>query len=508
MSVGGIFQIITNTGIQDKLIMATDRLMDNIKRISCDRMEKLKKKYPSKSRESLLNMDEAWMPILADIEKTHILFINSTFKPFVAMAHEYSKTVPRGGVPSLNSTFSFMLPILGEFVNDAVLYVELVGLAAVSALDKVRYVELLGHRLMKSVSFKVSNTVIDTYTSNNYNAYYQYKVPIQKDIGYRRMIGQEVPHTGYLTADPAVDEHREYRYFGDGPQTFKNVQPTVAMWIPMLFWFKDMQCSLPNFLLPIGQTEIEISFEAQQNLVAYATYGGTGAYKIPTIGNCYLYLNHLFLLPEVHKIFLTRFGFQLIRVHRNHSEILTDSTKSILLHQLKWPTECLYIAFRPFVNLNNSQTWYKNTNATSIEVPEAVVLSGSILSTNKAIYYEEEQVVSSLSLETFGVTIYPTLQPEFYNNYIPYRYGSFIKTPQELGWYMMNFNNNPGDHQPSGHFNISRSRELYLNYQSAVDKPNNEYIISQNNPVELIVLADCINFLLYKGGNLVLRFST
>ena len=506
MSVGGVFQLISNNGIQDKLITATDRLLINVKRISCQKLATLRKQYPGMTDAQLLQKDEAWMPTLAAIEKTHILFVNATFKPFVAMAHEYSKTVPRGGIPTLGGTFRFTFPIIGEFVNDAVMHIQLSGLSAVNSLDKVRYVEFLGHRLIQKASFLIQNYELDSFDCNNYNAYYQYKLPLGKTQGYLKNIGQEVPTVGYLTADPTVDEYREYRYFGYGPQTFKQTQPVIDMWIPMLFWFKDIQNSLPNFLLPMQQTEIQITLAAQQDLVAFANYGGGGAYNPPKVTLCNLYLNHIFLLPEINKIFVSRYGFQLIRVHRNHIETVTDNQKSILLHQLKWPIECIYAGFKPIINLTNSQTWYKNTVCTFVNIPEAVVTGVATIQVNNAIYVNEAQVISSLELRAHDVVIYPQLIPEFYNNYLSYRYGPAMKTP-DLGWFMLNFNFNPGEQQPSGHFNVSRTRELYLNYVSAVDG-SGASIISPTNPVELIVLADAINFLLCKDNMAVLRFST
>ena len=189
MSVGGVFQLITNVGLQDKLIMATEDLMDRVKQISKERLACLRLKNPGVSEADLMNMEQDWMPTLAAIEKSHIMFVNATLKPFVAMAHEYSKTPPRQGIPNLNSTFSFTLPIIGDFVNDAVMYIKLTGLSAVSALDKVRYVEYLGHRLIKKATFKVQNQPIDYYTSDHYNAYFQYKVPTGKETGYLRNIG-------------------------------------------------------------------------------------------------------------------------------------------------------------------------------------------------------------------------------------------------------------------------------------------------------------------------------
>jgi hypothetical protein len=507
MSVGGVFTLISNQGIQDQLVMAVDDLKANIRQITKNKLAILQEDNPNATLQELVAKDNAWMPTLAAIERTHIVYVNSSFKPFAAIAHEYSKTGPRGGKANLGTTFSFALPIIGDFVNDAVLYVKLTGLSAKNALDKVRYVEYLGHRLLKVSNFKIQNYVLDSYTSDNYNAYYQWKVPLNKTQGYLRSIGQEIPHQGYLTADPTVDEYREYRYFGDGPQTFKQVQPTVELWIPMLFWFREIRKALPNFLLPIQQTEVEITFEEAANLVAYADYGGGGLYNPPVVQDCALWVNHVFLLPEITRIFISRFGFTLIRVHRTHAEQLTDNQKSVLLHSLKWPIETMYIGFRPRANLNNSQTWYKNTAVVQRSVKEAVVTGISTIQVNDAIYYDERQVVANVGLRAYDITIYPSIQPEFYNNYVPYRYGPDMKTP-ELGWLMMNFNFFPGADQPSGHLNVSRARELYLDYQSAIDPDSNQYYIRPSNPVDLMVIAECINFLLCKSGTATLRFST
>ncbi len=264
--------------------------------------------------------------------------------------------------------------------------------------------------------------------------------------------------------------------------------------------------SLPNFILPIGQTDIEITFEEYQNLISFNDNGGGGDYNPPVVSECYLHMNHIFLLPEISRIFQTRYGVQMIRVHRFHMETLDKESGSIKLHQLKWPIESIYIGFRPQSNLLNSQNWYKNAQLTLVEVAEPVIVGSSTPEVNVATFYEEQQVTSSIGLKSHDITIYPDMPPEFYNNYLPYRWGDAFKTP-DVGWLMMNFNINPGDQQPSGHLNVSRSRELYLNYLSAVNT-NNNYIIRKTNPVDLIVLADCINFLIFQNNSINLRFAT
>ncbi len=510
-NVGGVFTLITNNGIQDKLIMAADQLMERITEISKSRLCDLRKKYPGVPDQAIVKKDYNWMPTLASIEKTHIVFVNSTFKPYVSTAHEYSKTLPRGGRALLGQSFNFTMPVYGEFVNDAVVHIRLDNFAAISGLDKVRYVEFLGHRIMKNIRFKLNQVTLDEYTADRYNVNWQFKVPKGKEDAYMRSVGQEIPKQGYLTADPLVDEVREYRWIGNGPQTYKNQQPAIDLWIPLLFWFKDTHSALPNFLFPYGQTDIEIELENEANLVAYANYSGTtgAVYTPPTITQCELYLNHIFLDPSIHKIFVKRFGFQLIRVSRTHKiGNLKASEDSVHLHQLKWPVECMYVAFRPAVNLANSQRWHRNTAITANNYPSAVVTGGGVIQVNNTVYYDEEPVIETLGLKLHDITLYPDLPPTFYNSYIPYQYGQNVKAPRDLGWNMMNFNFHPNEFQPSGYVNVSQGREFYLQYRSAVDPVSGLHYIRDGNPIDLIVVADCINFLLVKDNSAVLRFST
>lgn len=509
MSVGGVFTLITNDGIQDKLIMATDLLSERLKLLKEAQIAELKKKYPGKTEAQLADMDFNWQPTLNMVEKSHVVFVNSTFKPYASIAHEYSKTLPSTTNPAFGSTFHFTLPIYGDFVNDAVLHVKLTGLTANLAQDKVRYVEFPGHRLIKKCSFKMAQSEIDSYTTDKYGVYYNFKVPPNKRNGYLRSVGQEIPKLGYLTADPSVDEVREYRHFGDGPQTFKTTQSTLEMWIPLLFWFKDIQTSIPNFLLPYGQTDIEITTAQESEMIAYANYSGTtnAVYTAPTM-TCNLYVNHIFLIPEVRDIFQKRFGFQLIRVTRTHTDRIKKEADSIKLHSMKYPIENMYVAFKPRVNLANSQRWHRNTNITQKTVKEAVVTGVATIQVNSAVYLEETPVVQNLELRAHDVVLYPKEDVSFYNNYVPYRYGTFHNTPEDLGWYMFNFAFNPGEYQPSGYFNSSKGRELNLLYESAIDDNLQQPVIRSGNEVDLVVVAECLNFLIIRGGSMALQFCT
>jgi hypothetical protein len=587
MSSGGIFKLLVNDSIQDKLLMASDYLRYRINHIS----DVNKKNIGRYGLSHDLDLNNSWLPDMNMIEKTHVLFVNSSYKPFVATGFEYNKVQGSG---NFGSNVVFSVPTFGDYVNDMVVHVKLSGLKSVSELDRVRYVSLLGHKLFKEVSFSINGNHLDNYFSDDYNSYLQFNVPPRKKIGWLRNMGQEIPNLAYLTADPTYDLHRELRWFGDGNQTFKQSHDEVDLWIPLLFWFKDAHSSLPNIAIPYGQTHVSIELANVSELVGFADYGGGGTYVDPVIQQMELYMNNIFMNPEIVDILMKKFGFSLIRVHGRHTQTLKNGSGSILLNKLKWPAETLYVAFRPTSNSTLSQYWHKSSalTAMNIKVPVAakntnlatsgnmslviqptvntaqliqtsgpplsfidgfyngyslVVTSGETFSStnqvvnryivtnyvgatqlvtiegtwysggipnssttyelfthqvaiNVARFYKETPTISTIELKAYGISIFNETDESFFNSYLPYRFGESTNTPSDRGWYRINFGMTPGKFQPSGHINLSRARDFYLKYTSKY--------ISHKNKVEMIVLADLINFLLIKDGSAVLRYST
>lgn len=69
MATGGIFQLITNDGKQDRMLMASELLRNRLDAIMQNRASNPAISDPT--------------PTLLDIEKTHILFTNAHFKPLI-----------------------------------------------------------------------------------------------------------------------------------------------------------------------------------------------------------------------------------------------------------------------------------------------------------------------------------------------------------------------------------------------------------------------------------------
>lgn len=165
MATGGIFQLITNDGKQDRMLMATALLNKRLLDIERIRARNPKIRDPT--------------PTLVDIEKTHILFMNAHFKPFAAIGYEYNKVQVQSGTARLGAPVQFSIPQFGDFFNDMVLHVRLGAVSADSATDQnefLAYCDYLGQRLVKRVKFTVNGNPLDEYDSDVYNFHQKFNL--------------------------------------------------------------------------------------------------------------------------------------------------------------------------------------------------------------------------------------------------------------------------------------------------------------------------------------------
>lgn len=635
MSAGAVFKLIANDGKADRMIMATKLLNQRIKDVMC-------------ARSKAGNADVT--PTLVDLERTHILYVNAHFKPFAAIGYEYNKVTAQNGSNNLGSGITFSIPQFGDFFHDMVCRTRLSQATAVTGtvptdndrrtgttsapvvwsvndyhedgtaaaqgetitysivdsndnsvvLDTyrnyVRYCEYPGNRVFKLVKFDVNGNPLDQYDQMVPTMLEKFCTLPHKRIGHDRLVGQEVPVTGYksvktatvkdpdtntptnisrftkgqsnqtvalydtdelsITAlashtlsstDNVYDVSREFIQVVNGPQTPKPIQPPLEIWNKLRFWFnEDVRLSIPSVSIPFGQRYITIDLASQSDLlfespsifvkklvangngdtsITYAPYFRANGINDITVENIELYINNIFVNPEIHDIYIKRIGFSLIRVFRQHTQACSQSgTEEKLLSQLKWPVEYMFVGLRPRWNITNISNltgansgrvagnqyvwrdWHRltkmvnavqNDNIT-LQSATAVLTKGSI---GASEYFLPVPTVDTLSLTSHGITIFDSFNDTFFNQYMPFHYGgTALTTPEDTGALFINMALFPRSYQPSGHLNISRARETYLKWTTSY--------ISPSTSAELLVIAVAINFLLISDGSCVLRYST
>jgi hypothetical protein len=344
----------------------------------------------------------------------------------------------------------------------------------------------------------------------------------------------------------------------DGLQTPKYYQPATEVWNRLWFWFNlNAQLSVPSVSIPFGQRFISCRLASAANVVVdfpgifveqtqrtstdcdgatagalvrnYRPYWTNLAITEPTITNIEMYINNIFVNPEVHDIFIRRVGFSLIRVFRQHNTSVSASSGNELLSQLKWPIEYMFVGFQPSFNqaggtstavtnnnVNYPTDWHRlgKTFDSVCNLRQQALMSftstvGGTTADNASTigqiipdtYIVERPVVSEITLTAHGIKIMDQAPQAFLNTYQPFHYGdSAIRPPKDAGAMMINFALFPGCYQVSGYLNVSRARELYIQWVSTY--------ITSSDTADLMVTAVAINFLLVTDGSAVLRFST
>lgn len=487
MSTAGIFQLITNDGVQDRMLTATAMLNDRLAAISPN------------------------LPTLTDIEKTHILFVNAHFKPYAAVGYEYNVARPTGPV-RWGSSVRFSIPSFGDFFHDMALHIVVDPLLPAdstpysgsigSLQNQVRWCEYPGEKIAKTTSFSVNNNPLDDYDRDEYIFYRQFTLPADKRRGWNRCMGQEEVWTGSLYHNPGSESFAEKKQFTSGFQTWKNSQDTMELYVPLLFWFNlNPALSIPSVCIPFGQRFIDIQISAFEELGQCINYLGLPATcKVPAISTCELVINNIFVNPEIHDIFIKQIGFYLIRVHKSQSVIADLNSAQILLNKFKFPVEQLFIgARRP-----ETHYWHKFSDLTLRQKimpvafpPDPMAPGIPRLAYSTAEWLETAPILDTIELKSADISLFSG-NTSMFDTYLPFARPGLI-TPDD-SVYTINFNLYPGRYQPSGYLNFSRTRETYLRYTSSK--------IETVDRAEIVVHGTCINFLLVAEGSCALRYST
>lgn len=442
-----------------------------------------------------------------DVRESHAIFFSTMFKPMVSVAYGYSQTrIPI--LPTFGTTCKVQVPVNGDFFCDMILYFKLGSFAASDSRNKVRYCNFPGHRLIREVRFVMDGNVLDRYNTEDINFFYDFSIGESQKNGWKRCVGQEIPKLATFLQDPKNQEVREQRYILNGHQTLKHTQEELEIFLPLQFWFCDPKFAMSNYNLAFQKTYIEIDIAPASDMVFITDYGGDGGiFDPPKIIDFALYTNHIYTIPEIVELVSYKNSFNLVRVHRSHTDILNKAYDSIKLDKLRFAVEYIMFNFRPLSNSTNEnapETWNNNNVIvfSQIDHPSIVVIGGvKTLAYTPLYYYTETPVVDSIGLVANGSTLYESSSTKFYDSYLPYRYGkNTVITPYTQGNYLMTFGLYPNKEQHSGYINLSNSKENYLTYSSSY--------IDSSHPANLTISAKVINFLYLSKGSVSMRFST
>lgn len=100
--------------------------------------------------------------------------------------------------------------------------------------DVFRYCDFPGERLVQRAKFEVNGNPLDEYTTEAYQYYRNNKVQPNKQDGYYRLVGQELPHEAHLEQQTLVQPNTRVAVdLYDGYQTPKGEHAALDVMVPL-----------------------------------------------------------------------------------------------------------------------------------------------------------------------------------------------------------------------------------------------------------------------------------
>lgn len=522
MSRGSIFQLITQDDYTDKYFTAIDLLTCRLKAIGKNRV-----------------------PTMKDIEQTHILYIKSNYTPYVSVVSDYVKTSSCSNstnkLGQSEGVVEFAIPNFGHFTSDIAVHVRFDPLGNKTAYlnndepttqtPLYKYCAYPGIRLFKKVELLSDNILVDRYEPDDVLAYKNFFVGSNHKPGWDKCYGQnEIQQATYNNRN-----FIGYLNYSNGAQTPKLYQEGFDMFIPLKFWFcEDISQALLNDSTPQTQRKIRITLAPITDIIQTLVYSvenndpppnitqlGTQIVPLPIQYHnmsLTLYANNIYTYACIYDIINNENVFNLIRVHKNHIASLNSASDNILLNQLNYPCEYLSIGFRNKNNKRDFDRWhlmgsdYINpdpNNINAMYVPNIIWNNNlnirQLISHQVIKFTSYNNIIENIGLTVYGgITIYPTLPHNFYNDYMPVRYHKYssVISPYDNNIFLLTFCLYPGKFEPSGYFNLSTSREIYLNYTF-----KDEYSDMVSQSYEMVTCMSALNFLIRDKNSLRLKYT-
>ena len=304
--------------------------------------------------------------------------------------------------------------------------------------DLDRYVNFIGHRLLKSVEVEIGGQKIDKQYSHWMYIWNELSLPIGKMDGYQEMIGADSDMT-----------------------SFKDNK----IYIPLEFWFcRNIGLALPLIALQYHEVKINIEIETFDN----CTYNGTAYVKNTdvslvnrkSIKNATIWCDYVFLDTDERKRFAQLSHEYLIeQVQMNENTVSGTNEQSVSLvmnHPVKeiiWTindTEKATLE-NQWYNYTDSEIFFGSNNEASEFGDESNI---KLKNTLFGIDPDGNNSISSANLQLNGNDRFAKRNGDYFSLVQPYQHHTNI--PSNAGINVYSFALKPEEHQPSGTLNMSR----------------------------------------------------
>ena len=227
------------------------------------------------------------------------------------------------GVGDFGRTVTCNINRNGDLITNMYLVVELAAKTVTGG--GWGYVNRLGNALVQMCKVEIGGSMIDTQYGDWLNVWYELTHKAGQARGFARMIG-DVPELKAINSDP---------------------KPYYVMYVPLQFWFnRNNGLALPLIALQYHDVRITVQMQQAVNCVNYLGSTAPSSTELPSMSDCYLLIDYVYLDSEERKRFAQASHEYLIeQLQFTGPELLTSNSKLRLTfnHPSKYLVWCPHL---------------------------------------------------------------------------------------------------------------------------------------------------------------------
>lgn len=223
-------------------------------------------------------------------------WFRSVYKQYTNFAMEFITFIPRGNTEfelELPTKYVIEVPLNGDMLNNFYVSIDLPDIYS-DDIRQFEWVENIGFTMIKKISFLIGGQVIQSFTGEYIQAYYQLHLTDEKQQMVNEMTGNtpvfyspkdtnpltytypsssnNPPLFGNIVTPPLINNG----YNVTESNVFNNLTPSIrkqSLYIPIPFWFtKDSSVALPLLALLYDVAYIELEIRPINELFTYKEY--------------------------------------------------------------------------------------------------------------------------------------------------------------------------------------------------------------------------------------------
>lgn len=304
-------------------------------------------------------------------------------------------------------------------------------LAETAGTASFRWVDHVGHHLIKQVEVEIGGQRIDRQYGDWLQIWYELTCGMDKrhytGHGYDDMIGH---------GDAANETSLQHWGPEDTPET--------TLYVPLQFWFcRNAGLALPLIALQYHEVKINLEFRAFSEL----TIGGA---TLKSLGSASLWVDYIYLDTEERRRFAQVSHEYLIEQLQFTGEESVTSTAAKLKLSFNHPVkELVWVAQRDAVIDGSTSGGNQWSNYTTVEGTNTDNNTDPSTDTSRAL-----NTVATAKLQLNGQDRFALRAGRYFNLVQPYQ--AHTNIPESPGINVYSFALKPEEHNPSGSANFSR----------------------------------------------------